>query len=111
MELIDKYFDSEIEKCEKLEIEPPERYIQGQEDGIFLMNLSNFRNIFNTLFICINFEEKWNVIRAYDSFKLEHIGVPTKNARSQALYPYRNPRYLIEINHPFPNKKLFICLS
>lgn len=55
LELIDNYFDNEIQKCQQLEIEPPERYVSGKEDGIFLMNLGNFRNIFNTLFICLNF--------------------------------------------------------
>lgn len=75
------------------------------------MNFKSFQNIFNNIFMSVNLDEKWSVMRIYDSFTKEHLGTPNKNERSQALYPYNNPRYTIRINHPFPNKRIYITLS
>lgn len=30
----------------------------------------------------VNLDEKWSVMRIYDSFTKEHLGTPTKNERS-----------------------------
>ncbi|CAD8108807.1 unnamed protein product [Paramecium primaurelia] len=109
-QLIQAYFNEEIQRCEQNGIEPPEQYNLG-DDGIFIMNFKSFLNIFNNLFMSVNLDEKWSVMRIYDSFTKEHLGTPNKNERSQAQYPYNNPRYTIRINHPFPNKKIYIALS
>ncbi|CAD8122270.1 unnamed protein product [Paramecium sonneborni] len=110
LDSIKSYFDNEIQRCNQQGVEPPDQYTQG-EDGIFIMNFKSFYNIFNTLFYSVNLDDKWSVMRIYDSFNKEHIGTPTLNERSQALYPYRNPKYTIRINHPFPNKRIYITLS
>ena len=40
-----------------------EKFEPGVEDGTFLMSYSSWRDIYNNIFVCIDFPEEWNGIR------------------------------------------------
>ena len=44
-------------------LEEEERFNPGEDDGTFLMNYQSWRDIFNNMYICLDFPKSWNAIR------------------------------------------------
>ena len=66
----------------------------SQEDGTFLMCFSDFRNIFNKLFICKNFPPTYIGLRIFGKWtKGESGGLPV-NSRQEKTF-YNNPQYYL----------------
>ena len=69
----------------------------SQEDGTFLMCFSDFRQIFNKLFICKNFPPNFIGIRIFGEWtKNESGGLPV-NSRQEKTF-YSNPQYYLQKN-------------
>ena len=69
----------------------------SQEDGTFLMCYSDFRQIFNKLFICKNFPPSFIGIRIFGSWtKNESGGLPVNKAQERTFYD--NPQIYFERN-------------
>ena len=67
----------------------------SQEDGTFLMCFSDFRQIFNKLFICKNFPPSYIGIRIFGSWtKNESGGLPVNAAQERTFYD--NPQIYLE---------------
>ena len=67
----------------------------SQEDGTFLMCFSDFRQIFNKLFICKNFPPSFIGIRIFGSWtKNESGGLPVNAAQERTFYD--NPQIYLE---------------
>jgi len=67
----------------------------SQEDGTFLMCFSDFRQIFNKLFICKNFPPSFIGIRIFGSWtKNESGGLPVNAAQEKTFYD--NPQIYFE---------------
>ena len=67
----------------------------SQEDGTFLMCYSDFRQIFNKLFICKNFPPSFIGIRIFGSWtKNESGGLPVNKAQERTFYD--NPQIYFE---------------
>jgi len=50
---IEAYYDAEIKKAVDAGEEPPEKYVKGIDDGVFLMSYKDWRNLFCNLFQCM----------------------------------------------------------
>lgn len=59
-EQIDKYIESMPDQDEKFD--------PFEEDGTFLINYRNWRTIYNSMFVCIDFPETWNCVRYYSKW-------------------------------------------
>jgi hypothetical protein len=69
----------------------------SQEDGTFLMCFSDFRQIFNKLFICKNFPPNYIGIRIYGQWtKNESGGLPVNKKQEKTFYS--NPQYYLQRN-------------
>ena len=67
----------------------------SQEDGIFLMCFSDFRQIYNKLFICKNFPPSFIGVRIYGSWtKNESGGLPVNSTQEKTFYS--NPQIYLE---------------
>ncbi len=53
--LIDDQYISKLAEDEKFE--------PGIEDGTFLINYQSWRDIFNNMYICVDFADNWSAIR------------------------------------------------
>ena len=42
------------------QIQEVEKFEAGKDDGTFFISYSDWRNIFDNLFICVNFDSKWH---------------------------------------------------
>ena len=101
----------------------------SQEDGTFLMCFSDFRKIFNKLFICKNFPPEYIGLRIFGSWtKGESGGLPINDKQNKTFY--NNPQYymkrnidglvtisllqndgrLVEPKFPYPNTINKVCL-
>lgn len=56
------------------ELELEEQFEIGAEDGTFLINYKEWRNIYNRLFVANDFECEWNAIRFESEWKMETSG-------------------------------------
>ena len=45
-----------------------------KDDGTFLMNYKDWRDIFNTLYCCVDFPDHWSGIRFEDQWTKENSG-------------------------------------
>ena len=67
----------------------------SQEDGTFLMCFSDFRQIFNKLYICKNFPPNFIGIRIYGQWtKNESGGLPINQKQEKTFY--NNPQYYLQ---------------
>ena len=53
--LIDKYLASIVDE--------DERFTPGVEDGTFLINFQNWRDVYNNMYICVDFPNSWSGVR------------------------------------------------
>ena len=67
----------------------------SQEDGTFLMCFSDFRNIFNKLFICKSFPPNYIGLRIFGQWTSKETGGLPINARQEKTF-YNNPQYYME---------------
>ena len=74
-----------------------------------MMCFSDFRQIFNKLFICIDFSPKFIGIRFRDKWTInESGGLPIKNTATEALEFAKNPQYYMSFSR---QTKCFISLQ
>ena len=101
----------------------------SQEDGTFLMCFSDFRNVFNKLFICKSFPSSYIGLRIFGKWTLNESGGLPINSRQEKTF-YNNPQYyfnkktdgmvtisllqndgrLVEPKFPFPKTINKVCL-
>ena len=101
----------------------------SQEDGTFLMCFSDFRNIFNKLFICKSFPPSFIGLRIFGKWTAKESGGLPVNQKQEKTF-YDNPQYylnkntdglmtisllqndgrLVEPKFPFPNSINKVCL-
>lgn len=63
---------------------PEDEQFKKGEDGTFLMCYSDWRNLFNKVFISVNFPDHWNAIRYSSMFEIGCSGgLPGKSAQSK----------------------------
>ena len=67
----------------------------SQEDGTFLMCFSDFRNIFNKLFICKSFPSNYIGLRIFGQWTSKETGGLPVNAKQEKTF-YNNPQYYME---------------
>jgi hypothetical protein len=78
-------------KQKKAEIEEIEKYVPGIDDGTFFISFSDWRNIFDNLFMCIKFKEEWSGRRISDAWKPKiHSGVVKKGEASYTEFAQKN---------------------
>lgn len=53
---IEEYYNKKIAEAQKKGREPPEKYVPGVDDGMFLMCYKDWRNIFSNLFVSFKFD-------------------------------------------------------
>ena len=54
------FADKKASITDPIKLEELEEYKIGIDDGTFLMNYNNWREIFTTLFVCIDFPDIWS---------------------------------------------------
>lgn len=75
-----------------------ERFEFPADDGTFLINYKNFRQIFNSLFVCIDFPNSWSGIRYtgnWDSKCAGGLPIPLSDANKRKSFA-KNPQYCLE---------------
>lgn len=55
-------------------LDDEEKFDLFEEDGSFIMCYSDWRNIFNNMFICIDFEDEWDGVRFFSEWTEETSG-------------------------------------
>jgi hypothetical protein len=104
-EELETHWDKVMEYFNKL---PEDEQFKRGEDGTFLMCFSDWRNIFNKLFVSVNFPDKWNAIRYYSEFTTEHSGgLPGKAPQSKVDWA-TNPQFYFEAKQ---DMELFVSLG
>lgn len=77
MEWKGKWSDSseEMEKYRQVvqeqyidKLEEDEKFKPGDDDGIFLINYRSWRDIFNNMYVCLDFPSHWSSIRFRSSW-------------------------------------------
>jgi len=75
---------------------PPDEQFRKGEDGTFLMCYSDWRSVYNKVFISVNFPDKWNAIRYSSMFEKDCSGgLPGKPEESKVDWAM-NPQYYFE---------------
>ena len=73
----------------------------SKDDGTFLMRYSDFRKIFNNIFICQNFPPSFIGVRFYDEWtKKNSGGLPLHSTREEFNDFFKNPQYFFELKKP-----------
>ena len=87
-----------------------ERWVPGEDDGSFLMCFKDWRNIYNNLFMCIDFPPTWGGLRAkymWNKAAGTAQGLPNKPDAFDRFA--RNPQFKIQLKAP--KTELFISLT
>ena len=117
------------EKLNEKYKETNEKINLSQEDGTFLMCFSDFRQIFNKLFICKNFPPTFIGLRIFGKWtKNESGGLPVNSKQEKTFYSnpqiylqrkvdglvsvslLQNDGRLVEPNFPYPQTINKVCL-
>ena len=70
---------------------PEDERFEPGEDGSFLMCYSDWRSVFNSLFISVNFKDSWTALRYSSRWTLKDSGgLPGKSEESKVLWA-QNP--------------------
>ena len=78
---------------------PEERWKIDDQDGDFLMAYSDWREIFEHLYMCVDFPNNWSGMRVFDNWNHSNSGgLPMK----KDLYDdfALNPQYMMELSRP-----------
>ena len=71
-----------------------EKIVLSQEDGTFLMCFSDFRKIFNKIYICVNYKPSFIGIRMYSKWtQVDSGGLPINNTPQEYADFPKNPQY------------------
>ena len=71
-----------------------EKIVLSQEDGTFLMCFSDFRKIFNKLYICVNYKPSFIGIRIHSKWtQIDSGGLPINNTPQEFADFPKNPQY------------------
>ena len=74
---------------------------QKNLSGYFIMGFSDFRKIFDKIFICVDLPSNFLGLRYYDSWTInESGGIPTSNTSEEFENFAKNPQYYISIKNP-----------
>lgn len=74
-----------------------ERFNLNEEDGTFLINYRNWRDIFNNVYVCLDFPESWSGIRFRGEWdKTNSGGLPSPMTEENMIKWARNPQYIFE---------------
>ena len=85
-----------------------EKISVSDEDGCFIMCFSDFRRIFNKLYICVNFPPSYIGIRYFGKWTYNETGgLPINNKPSEFLDFYKNPQYFFSLEN---DGKIYISL-
>lgn len=106
-EEMDKHYD----KLEAYvnELDEDERFELGANDGTFLINFENFRDIYNKLFACIDFPDHWWCVRFTSAWTAKNSGgLPLKRTQEAMERFADNPQYLL---HSERDCELFLSLA
>jgi hypothetical protein len=88
-----------------------EKFEPGKEDGTFLINYRNWRTIYNSMFVCIDFPDTWNSVRYYSSWDEDCSGGTPLKFNDQTRKQWaKNPQFCLENKHP-GELELFISLA
>jgi len=69
-----------------------EKFNLQDEDGTFLIDYKNFRDIYNKLFVAIDFPDEWCGIRFESNWTSETCGgLPLKNTEEEKKRFAKNP--------------------
>jgi calpain, invertebrate len=86
-----------------------ERFNLQEEDGTFLIDYKNFRDIYNKLFVAIDFPDEWCGLRFESQWTKETCGgLPLKNTEAEKLRFANNPQYLVA---PTEDTEMFISFT
>ena len=83
------------------------------DDGTFLINYRNWRDIYSNLFCCIDFPEEWSGIRTFDKWTKDCAGgTPLQGTAKENASWAKNPQYKITVNNKKAKKThMFISLG
>ena len=85
-----------------------EKISLSDEDGCFIMCFSDFRKIFNKLYICVNYPPEYIGIRYYGKWTSKETGgLPINNKPSEFQDFYKNPQYYFSMGK---GSKVYITL-
>lgn len=86
---LDKYLDS---------LEQEERFVPGEEDGTFLICYSDFRDIYNNLYVTVDFPDDWYGVRFTSEWKEGTAGgTPSPMTEEKKKLWANNPQYLLKL--------------
>jgi hypothetical protein len=91
-------YSEEIEEHKKMilkyvaELEDDEKFELQADDGTFLIDYQNFRDVYNRLFIAIDFPVHWNGIRFFSKWTPEYCGgLPLEGTEAAMIRFAKNP--------------------
>jgi hypothetical protein len=86
-----------------------EKFELQDDDGTFLIDYQNFRDIFNRLFIAIDFPAIWNGIRFASEWTPDFCGgLPLEGTDAAMIRFSKNPQFLFA---PTKDCTLFVSMA
>lgn len=96
------FADKKASITDPIKLEELEEYKIGYDDGTFLMNYKNWRDIFTTLFVCIDFPDIWSGQQIISRWTPERsFGIIKKNAdyeKNCINFAEKNPQFILNLN-------------
>jgi calpain len=69
-----------------------DQFSPGDDDGTFLINYASWRDIYNNMYVCLDFPEKWNGIRYLSEWDKSCAGgIPSPMTEENKLSWATNP--------------------
>lgn len=109
---MEKHYDKIKEYVEKLE-DQDEKFEPGENDGTFLMNYQSFRDLYNNMFICVDFPDEWSGIRYNAEWNATCSGGLFNPYNEQNFVKWaQNPQYLINnTREHYDDLEIFVSLA
>ncbi|CDW83096.1 cysteine protease family c02 [Stylonychia lemnae] len=86
-----------------------EQFTPGEEDGTFLINFRSWRDLFNNMYICVDFPDDWTGIRFKGCWdETCSGGIPSPMTVENMQRWGKNPQYCISVEQDF---EIFISLA
>jgi len=83
--------------------------VPGEDDGTFLMDYQSFRDVYNRLFVAIDFPEQWSAVRFHSKWTPTTCGgLPLEGTEEAMVRFAMNPQYLF---CPINDCELFVSLA
>ena len=91
------------------ELPPDEQFKLQDDDGTFLIDFVNFRDVYNRLFVAIDFPDVWNGIRFFSEWTPETTGgLPVEGTEAAMIRFAENPQFLFA---PTRDCELFVSMA